>query len=115
MIINDEAVEYTLKAEKDNPDKTIFLIKEMDSSVSFMLLEQATSFDENGKIKSQDLAKSTKIMIEQGLVGWKNFKNKKGEIPYARENIYKLPLSTIYELVTAIETLSHPTKAEIKN
>jgi len=115
MIINDEAVEYTLKAEKGNPNASVFLLKEITCGVSFRVQNEATYIDDKGKYRVK-LGEAQKIQLTSCLVGWRNVKNKKGEdLAFTTENVLKLPVQIQNELNNEINFISMPKDDEVKN
>ena len=115
MIINDEAVEYTLKAEKGNPNASVFLLKEITCGVSFRVQNEATYIDDKGKYRVK-LGEAQKIQLTSCLVGWRNVKNKKGEdLEFTIENVMKLPPKVQTELNEEINFISMPKDDEVKN
>jgi hypothetical protein len=115
MIVNDEAVEYTLEAEKGKPNASVFLLKEITCGVSFKVQNEATYIDDKGKYRVK-LGEAQKIQLTSCLVGWRNVKNKKGEdLEFSYENVLKLSPKVQTELNEEINRISIPKDDDIKN
>jgi hypothetical protein len=115
ILTTDEVYEYTLIRDKDKPDATIFLIKEITCAVTNRISDDTTYRDKDGLFKVK-MGETKKIIISCCLVGWKNLKNKKGEdIPFSQENIMKLPPLAQTEIVNEINRISEVSEAQRKN
>jgi len=115
MIINDEAVEYVLKAEQGKPNASVFLLKEITCGISFRVQNEATYQDEKGRYRVK-LGEAQRLQLISCLVGWRNVKNKKGEeVEFCVDNILKLPPRIQTELNEEINRISMPKDDDIKN
>lgn len=72
-------VEYTLKAERDKPDATKFILRALTFRERCEVEDEAYEVDmRTGQVLSK-VGAMRYANLSRGLVGWVNFKNKKGE------------------------------------
>jgi len=71
----DDTYEYVLPEEKENPDKTIWIIGSIPGRIMHKLLLSIRQ--SNGDIQVEH--ETTMETVRHGLKGWKNFKNAKGD------------------------------------
>lgn len=120
--ISLKPVEYISK--HDDPDNpTIWLIRGL-TRLEWMEVENTLQSSEivmdGDNIKQiankQNVGTVTKLLVDNGLVGWRNFLDEDGkEIPFTKENFDRIPKEICDELAGQISNLTSLSKEEQGN
>ncbi len=104
---------HTPAGQGDDPKPTRFRLRGLDGGQFSEVLMEAR-FDDAGKFLG-DSARSLELSLKYGLLGWENFCNAEGEVPFASDNFRLIDFSTRMAISAEIWKASKVSEAERKN